>query len=527
MKPLTFHWADLAAAKIIQAWGDKDTYTVASGITPSGTVHIGNFREVITVEFVAKALKSLGKNVRFIYSWDDFDTFRKVPKNLPNQDMLAKHLRRPISRVPDAYGETESYAAHNIKVFEAELEKVGIKPEFLYQHSRYADGQYAESMRVALQNKSAIKAILDEFRSTPLEESWLPTAIYCEKCDRDEMDYENYDGDWGYGYRCKSCGHETVTDIRKTKNLKLNWRTDWPMRWAFEKVEFEPGGKDHSSDGGSYDTAKRIVKEVWHRDPPQYLQYDFVSIKGGTGKMSSSSGELFTLSQAYEVYEPQMVRWIFASQRPNHDFSIAFDIDVIKTYEEFDRAEAEALGPAPAEDKNNKWQMVRRVYELACIGSMPSQKPVRASFRELCNRLQICSGDLERTWEKFYKTTILSPADRAHFQERARRALFWLEHYAPADFRYMLNEKPMPMDLSTKQDQGLQALKKLIQTTDIDGIDPKELNQKIYDDVIHGVSIDAKEFFTVVYRKLINRDQGPRLPGFIKEIGSEKLLELL
>jgi len=157
------------------------------------------------------------------------------------------------------------------------------------------------------------------------------------------------------------------------------------------------GGKDHSSDGGSYDTAKQIVKEVWDRNPPQYLQYDFVSIKGGTGKMSSSSGELFTLTQFYEVYEPQMVRWIFASQRPNHDFSIAFDIDVIKTYEEFDRAETEALSPAPAEDKGNKWQMTRRTYELSAVGSMPSVPPVRASFRELCNRLQICSGDVQRT----------------------------------------------------------------------------------------------------------------------------------
>ena len=71
-----------------------------------------------------------------------------------------------------------------------------------------------------------------------------------------------------------------MTDIRKTSNLKLNWRTDWPMRWAFEKVDFEPGGKDHSSEGGSFDTGKRIVKQVWDMNAPQYLQYDFVMIKG-------------------------------------------------------------------------------------------------------------------------------------------------------------------------------------------------------------------------------------------------------
>ena len=82
------HWADHAARRVVSFWGPRDSYTVASGITPSGTVHIGNFREVITVDLVARALRGLGHNVRFIYSWDDFDTFRKVPKNLPNQDKL-------------------------------------------------------------------------------------------------------------------------------------------------------------------------------------------------------------------------------------------------------------------------------------------------------------------------------------------------------------------------------------------------------------------------------------------------------
>ena len=79
------HWADQAAQRVIKQRGDKPKYTVASGITPSGVVHIGNFREVITVDLIARSLRRLGKEVRFIYSWDDFDTFRKVPANLPQQ----------------------------------------------------------------------------------------------------------------------------------------------------------------------------------------------------------------------------------------------------------------------------------------------------------------------------------------------------------------------------------------------------------------------------------------------------------
>ena len=113
-----FHWADQIAEKIIREKGDKDTYTVASGITPSGVVHFGNFREVITVDLVARALMQKGKKVRFIYSWDDYDTFRKVPMNMPKQEELKEKLFQPIVDVFDPFGEYASYAEHNEKVFE-------------------------------------------------------------------------------------------------------------------------------------------------------------------------------------------------------------------------------------------------------------------------------------------------------------------------------------------------------------------------------------------------------------------------
>lgn len=522
------HWADHAARRVVAFWGEKDFYTVASGITPSGTVHIGNFREVITVDLVARALRASGHGVRFIYSWDDFDTFRKVPKNLPKQEMLQEYLRRPISRVPDPRGVAESYSGYGIQVFENELAQVGIKPEFIYQQSRYSSGAYAEQIKFALENKDQIAAILNQHRKEPLPDTWLPTAIYCEQCDRDTMDYERYEGGWSYAYKCTSCGHEAVADIRTTKNLKLNWRTDWPMRWAFEKVDFEPGGKDHSSEGGSYDTGKKIVKEIWGREPPVYQQYDFVMIKGGTGKMSSSSGELFTVSQALEVYPPQILRWIFAGHRPNHDFSIAFDADVIKVYDEFDRAEQIALDPANAKGEK-KWPMIRRVYELSTVdGILPTKAPYRAPFRELCNRLQICGGDSERTLARYYANDVRDDMDREAFMDRAARAWSWLQNHAPDEFQYSLDSGVKQQSMySQSQLTALDKLISLVTATDLVAIDGKDLNQAIYDQVIRGCDADAKEVFKAIYQKLIGRDQGPRLPGFLKEIGKDKVLELL
>ena len=129
------HWADHVAEELIEKHPQKEKFVCASGISPSGVVHIGNFREAITVDFVVRALLDRGKNVRFLYSWDDYDAFRKVPANLPNNEALEKNLRKPISEVPDPFGQFPSYAAHFEKRFEAEISQLGIKPDYIYQNA--------------------------------------------------------------------------------------------------------------------------------------------------------------------------------------------------------------------------------------------------------------------------------------------------------------------------------------------------------------------------------------------------------
>jgi len=119
-----FFWADQIADKIIKEKGNKKEYVCASGITPSGTVHIGNFREVITTELVVRALEKKGKKVKFIYSWDDYDRFRKVPKNIPEN--YSKYLGIAISEIPSPFEDkNKSYAEHFEEEFENPLKKYG------------------------------------------------------------------------------------------------------------------------------------------------------------------------------------------------------------------------------------------------------------------------------------------------------------------------------------------------------------------------------------------------------------------
>ncbi len=518
------HWADLTADKLIRA-EDKECYTLASGITPSGVVHFGNFREVMTTELVARGLKKKGKKVRFIFSWDDYDTFRKVPANLPKQDELSKYLFQPIVDTPDPFGEHESYARHHEANFEAQLKKMGIELEPIYQAKKYKAGAYKDQIKLTLEKKDVILSILNKWRSEPLPESWMPVSVYCEKCNRDKTTATKYDGKNKLDYVCdaEDCKHSGTINLDTTDRAKLPWRMDWPMRWSVEKVDFEPGGKDHSSQGGSFTTAKDIVAEVYGWKAPMYLQYDFVSIKGMGGKMSSSKGNLVTVNDVLSVYEPEMVRWIFASYKTNIDFGLSFDLDVIKNYEDFDRMERMAYGLEAGNEK--KIAMAKRVYELSQIHEIPSEMPFQPGFRHLCNVLQINDLDISRA-RKSYDKDIKNERDERRFKERAERAINWINDHAPDEFKFALNKDVIKMDINEKETKFLLELNAYLKSDWNNITDDKMLHEKMYE-MIHAHELEPMQVFTLLYKKLINLEKGPKLAGFIRTIGYDRVAKLL
>lgn len=519
---VNIHWADITADRIIKQLGEKDVYTLASGITPSGVVHFGNFREVITVDLVARGLRAKGKKVRFIFSWDDYDTFRKVPANMPKQDELAKYMFQPIVDTPDPFGEEASYAAHHEKSFEAQIAKVGIEVEPLYQAKKYRAGEYRKGIKLTLEKRQEIAAILNEHRTTALDSNWMPVSIYCEKCNTDHKIKDiKWDNKEELSYACDNCQHSGTLDLATTERVKLPWRMDWPMRWAHEQVDFEPGGKDHSSQGGSYSTAKEIVK-LYDWRSPIYLQYDFVSIKGAGGKMSSSKGNLITVNDILKIYEPEMVRWIFASYKTNVDFAVSFDLDVIKTYEDFDRQERQAYGVEAANEK--KAAMAKRVYELSQISGFPEEMPFQPSFRHLTNILQIHAGDIKAA-RSFYDSEIKNDRDERRFNERSECAKYWLENYAPDDFKFAINSELVAYECSDNTKKFLSTFKAIL-SSEWDSFDDKSLHEKMYE-VIHASEIEPAEGFKALYQSLISQDRGPKLASFILTIGKERVLKVL
>jgi len=544
MKTTGGHWADEAAAKIIFEKSEKDLYTCASGITPSGTVHVGNFREIISVELVVRALRDMGKNVRFIYSWDDYDVFRKVPKNMPKQDELEKYLRFPITMVPDPWERDSSYARHHEVDVESTLPKVGIFPEFIYQAERYRSSLYAQGIRKALEKRDVLKEILDKFRDDEhkIQGEWWPVSVFCEKCSRDETEIESWDGDWGLSYRCNKCGNQETLDIRKAKGVKLSWRVDWPMRWEYEKVDFEPAGKDHHSQGGSFDTARHVCKDVYGWEAPVTFRYDFIGTKGLPGKMSSSSGNVITIEDVLKVYTPQTARYLFAGTRPNTEFTISFDLDVIKIYEDYDKTERIAWKIESVKDEA-VYQKERRIYELSQIsvdGKTPSfeegSPPYQIPFRHLCNLIQIADGDIEKALADLAAN---GPGKErmAALKRRAQCAKYWVENCAPEEFRFRLLPEGGAAALSPEEREKLRPLsdteKNAVRILRDDVIckieefaDDKSCAAAIYA-AAEKSGVDGKALFTAAYQALIGKEQGPRLANFLRVINKDRLIGIL
>jgi lysyl-tRNA synthetase class 1 len=518
------HWADQTAEKIIREKGDKDLYTCASGITPSGTVHIGNFREIISVDLVVRALRDRGKKVRFIYSWDDYDVFRKVPLNMPKQDLLAQYLRFPITMVPDPWDRDESYARHHEVDVESILPEVGIFPEFLYQAKRYRSSMYAEGIRKALEHRELLKNILDKYRDEEhkIQGEWWPISVFCDSCNRDTTEIDGWDGQWGVTYHCTTCNHKETVDLRTAKGVKLGWRVDWPMRWNFEKVDFEPAGKDHHSQGGSFDTAKHVCKDVYGWEAPITFRYDFIGIKGTPGKMSSSKGKVVDLYDILRVYTPEVTRYLFAGTRPNTEFSISFDLDVIKIYEDYDKTERIAWGVEKAKDEET-YLKERRIYELSQVQGMPKVMPYQVPFRHLCNLIQIADGNIDKVIAGLPDITEEQiPA----FRKRCECAWYWIQECAPEDFRFHLRPAGEKAELSEAEIAAVRDLRDQVVAKIETFPDDKTCGEAIYA-VANAHQMDGKMLFRAAYQALVGKDQGPRLANFLRNIDKTRLLEIL
>lgn len=510
MAEKSLYWADQIADKIIKERGKKKIYTIASGISPSGTIHIGNFREEMTVELVRRALVDKGYKVRYIHSWDNFDRYRKVPGNVP--DSWKQHVGKALSKIPDPWKCHKSYAEHFEKEFEKSAKVVGVEPEYLNQTKIYESSTYKEGIKEAMLKRDLIKEILNKFRKENLEENWYPVQIYCEICGTDATKVTGYDGKYTVSYDC-ACGNASEINFSKQGNLKLRWRVDWSMRWKFYEEDFEPGGKEHSTPGGSRDTSKIIAEDVYDYNAPIYQMYDYIGVKGQGGKMSGSKGNVPSVADLNKIYMPEVVRYLYAGTRPKTEFAIALeDEEVFKTYEDFYFAERVYYGKEKLDDKKTShW---KRVYEMSNIKKIPKKMPVQLPFKYMVMLAQFYKEDSEIiTRLKLTEHIKESDEKDPRIKVLIKLARSWAKNFAPSGYIYEIQEK-RHFELSSAEKD---AVKILVEKETLD-------ESTLYE--IGKVSGLGGSFFKLCYKILLNKERGPRLYELINIIGINKVKEI-
>jgi len=539
----------------------------ASGLSPSGPIHLGNLREVMTPHLVADEVRRRGYEVRHLISWDDYDRYRKVPEGVEGVDKSwAEHIGKPLTSVPAPAGSAYPNWAEHFKAAMSEaLAELGVEYDGISQTEQYTSGVYREQVLHAMKHRADIDAILAQYRTKkapakksqkPVDEAeleaaegsgaageddgsggsagYFPYKPYCGQCAKDLTTVTSYDDETTeLAYTCTECGFGETVRLSEFNRGKLVWKVDWPMRWAYEGVIFEPSGVDHSSPGSSFVVGGQIVRQIFDGAQPIGPMYAFVGISG-MAKMSSSRGGVPTPGDALKIMEAPLLRWLYARRKPNQSFKIAFDQEIQRLYDEWDKLEAKVADGTVLPADAAAYSRAART----AAGELP-RTPRPLPYRTLASVADITAGHDEQTLR------ILSELDPANpvtsldeTRPRLAKAEYWIATQVPAEQRTIVRDEPDAELLGTLDEQARGSLRLLLDGLDehwsLDG-----LTTLVYGvpKVQAGLEPDAKPtpelktaqraFFALLYNLLVGRDTGPRLPTLLLAVGADRVRKLL
>lgn len=527
------HWAYEYANKLSKNNKRKDkSIIVAAGTSPSGTVHIGNFRDIVTSYFIVKALKEQGEDAKLLFSWDDYDRLRKVPKNIPEekQEFYQTQIGKPYSKIPSPYEDGISYATHFEREYEEALKKVGIVPDLIrYQTEEYESGRYSNQTIEALRKRKEIFDILDKHRTQESTEeerdNYYPISVYCECCGKDTTEVLSFDENSKVEYHCEECGFDGEVDIKKQSNYKLAWKVDWPMRWKEEGVCLEPGGTDHAAEHGSYTVSKQVSNDVYNFEAPEFVPYAFIGIKGLTSKMSSSTGMNVSLDELLKIYPAEMILWMYAKRQLNDEFKIDLGKDVPRVYKEFDKFKSQYYEHPETISETDKQIMSlisdEREYSADLI---PFDKLVTV-YGASNKNLAVMSGMLRKLGIKVKNSPEL--------KERLSKVIHWAERYSPESI-ININNVPNEEYIEQMNKEQKEMISKFVSQIS-DEMGEEEIMQILYalpksspdEEITPELKLKQKSIFRDLYNLIISSDRGPALSTLVKAVGTEKVKSLL
>ncbi len=479
-----------------------------TGYGPSGLPHIGTFGEVARVSMVRRAFELLSDIPTRLFCFsDDMDGLRKVPSNLPNPEMLKTHLGKPLTSIPDPFGEMESYGHYMNAKLRSFLDKFGFEYEFQSATEWYKSGKFDEMLLKTLQKYDQVKNVVMPTLGAERQATYSPFLPVCPKTgrvlqaavievkvDSGTIVYKDEDG--------------SLVEVPVTGgHCKLQWKPDFGMRWAALEVDYEMYGKDHLPNAQLYTEICSVLGGV----PPTQFFYELFLNEEGK-KISKSTGNGITVDE-WLRYAPTESMSLYMFQSPNKAKKLFFDV-IPKNVDEYIIFNKKYF----AEEDNVK-KLANPVFHIHA-GDVPQIELYGLTYTLLLNLASACNPDDKSVLWGFISKYApdASPQNSPFLDRLAEFAVQYYHDFIKANKHY----RSPTVEEKTLLEKVCNYLETLSKTSNAE-----EIQTGIYAIGEKAGFENLRDFFKALYEILLGQSEGPRLGSFIALYGKNETIALI
>lgn len=510
------YWLDILAEAIIAERGDAENIMVSSGHSPSGEYHFGTAREVMTASIVAWAITHHGHKATHMDFVDDFDAFRKVPKGVPAE--FDHYIGVPLYLVPDPQGDChDSWADHWYDGFLVNLKKAGVEPRVIRAHEVYLSGAFTPYIEAALENLETIRSIIKEHGGgRELPRDWAPVQILSNANSLREWKYTGWDKSRQVVMYEDAEGASGEVDYTSGR-VKLDWRLDWPARWHMYHVDVEPFGRDHATKGGSYDTGKELVKQIYGGIAPYPVPYEFINPAGDTKKFSKSSGDVVTLGDVLDVMPAEILRYFIIRSKPSKTLVYDAGVGLYTLIDEYSKVE-EAVHNGEAHEFAHAYAAANSLGGERTITSIP--------FNHLVSTYQAAQGDEAEILQMLSRTgfELIVKEQKDVLLREIPYVKSWLARYAPESVKFEVQQQLPHIELDPNQSTFVSVLADRLEKSG--KLDGPEMHKVIYE-AKEAATIKPVEAFQALYLLILGKMSGPKAGYFLSSLDRQWLIKRL
>jgi lysyl-tRNA synthetase class 1 len=492
--------------RVAEAPPEKGFVLFETGYGPSGLPHIGTFAEVARTTMVRRAFELISEAPTRLFAFsDDMDGLRKVPDNIPNREMVAQHLGKPLTAIPDPFGTHDSFGAHNNARLRAFLDDFGFDYEFKSATACYRDGTFDETLLEVLRHYDEVTEVILPTLGPERRATYSPFLPVCVRTGRVlQAPVVARDADAGTITYEDEAGRRVETPVTGGR-CKLQWKADWAMRWRALGVDYEMSGKDLIS---SVHLSGRICR-ILGGAPPLGFTYELFLDETGQ-KISKSKGNGLTIEE-WLAYGSRESLSLYMYHAPRKAKRLYFDV--------IPRHVDEYLSQlAKFRDQDDEARLQNPVWHVH--GGAPPLQEAPLSYNVLLNLASVCNTEDKAVLWGFIARYApgAGPETNPMLDELVGTAINYFRDFVKPHKRYRAPE--------AGERAALEDLAETLAALPADA-DAEAIQYQVYEIGKRHDFADLRAWFKALYEILLGQDQGPRMGSFIALYGLNETIALI